>query len=130
MPSHDLGDVIAEHELVFETKFHERRDVHVRVGRPVPDPSDPERTWMCVYDIVGLERERRMAIFGADSMQALVLALHAIPGELAAFARKTGGRFVRGDHPDDCSVGACRTVIECTGDVFLGLPWSNGRPAT
>jgi hypothetical protein len=121
MRSHDLGEVIAEHELVFETKDQGRRSVQVRVGKPVPDPSDPERTWMCVYDVGGLDRDRRMAIFGADSMQALVLALHAIPAELAAFARERGGRFVLGDRVDDCSVGACRTVVECTGDVFLGL---------
>jgi hypothetical protein len=118
MPIHELGEVIAERELVFESKDGGRRRVAVRIGKPVPDPADATRTWMCVYQIEGLERDRTLAILGASSVQALVLATHTIPGELAAFARTTGGRFVLGDEADDCSVGACHTVVECTADVF------------
>ena len=33
------------------------------------------------------------AIFGVDTMQALILALHTLPSEVRALAREEGGHF-------------------------------------
>ena len=114
----ELGDVIAERRLVFEATEGWTRDVSVRIGRPVLDPSAPHETWICPFEIRGLGTGRAMGIFGVDAMQALLLAIHTIPSELAAYVRDPGGRFLYLGDVDTSFVSSCRTVLECTGDVF------------
>jgi hypothetical protein len=114
----DLGDVIAERRLVFEATPGWTRDVSVKIGRPVIDPSAPHETWMCPFQIQGLGTGRVMGIFGIDAMQALLLAIHTIPSELASYIRDPGGRFLHLGGTDTSFVSSCRTVLECAGDEF------------
>jgi len=112
----ELGDVIADRRLVFEATEGWTRDVSVKIGRPVRDTSAPRETWVCPYEIQGLGTGRAMGIFGVDAMQALVLAIHTIPSELAAYARNPGGRFLHLGRVDTSFVSACRTALESAGD--------------
>jgi uncharacterized protein DUF6968 len=124
MRTFELGDLIAEQRLAFEADAGLSREVWVRLGRPVADSSDDGRSWLCPYQIAGLDHDRVMAIFGVDAMQALVLAIHTIPAELSAFTKNPGGRFLYLDHPDVDFLHACRVCIETVGDVF-----PDGAPA-
>jgi hypothetical protein len=114
----ELGDVIAERRLVFEATEGWTRDVSVKIGRPVLDPSAPRETWVCPFEIQGLGTGRAMGILGVDAMQALLLAIHTIPSELAAYVRDPGGRFLHHGDVDTSFVSSCRTVLEYAGDVF------------
>lgn len=110
-PRHDF---IAERRLPFETASGKSEDVIVRIGRPFREPAD--RAWTCAYQIIGLDDERVIPIFGTDAMQALVLAIHSIAAELAALARDGKGRFQHDAH----LVGfltACRTTLEIAGEL-------------
>ena len=118
MHTFDLGEVIAEQRLTFEADAGWSRDVWVRLGRPVADPSEENGPWLCPYQIVGLSRDRVMAIFGVDAMQALVLAIHTIPAELAAFMKAPGGRFLDLDSLETSFLRACRNSVDTIGDVF------------
>jgi hypothetical protein len=118
MRTFELGDLIAEQRLAFEAAAGWSREVWIRLGRPVADPSDDGRSWFCPYQIAGLDHDRVMAIFGVDAMQALVLAIHTIPAELSAFTKNPGGRFLYLDHPALGLLRACRACIETVGDVF------------
>ena len=114
----ELGEIIAERSLVFEASEGWTRDVSVSIGRPVLDPTAPHETWVCPFQIQGLGTGRAMGIFGADAMQALLLAIHTIPAELATYVQEPGGRFLYLGHVDTSFVAACRTVLECAGDAF------------
>lgn len=114
----ELGVPIAERHLEFETRTGERTPVIVRVGRPVIDESAPHEDWVCPFQIEGLGSGRVMGIFGVDAMQALVLAIHTIPAELAHHLRHQGGRLLHLGHPDVSFVASCRTVLEHTSGEF------------
>lgn len=113
----ELGDVIAERRFVFRANAGWSRDVDVKLGRPVPD-SMPGQAWVCPFQISGLDRERVMGIFGADAMQALLLAIHTIPVELAVFARKAGGKFLRHGEVDTTLLSGCRAALEHADGTF------------
>ena len=89
----ELGKIIATRKLVFTRGDGVESAVVVNLGNPVPDPNDPIRTWICPFQILGIGSERTKAIFGADSLQALTLALHILPTELAALAKRENGTF-------------------------------------
>ena len=110
-----LGDVIATRRLQFKGTDGALVHVSVTLGKPVPDPRDPERTWMCPYQIRGIGDERTRAIFGVDTMQALILALHILPTELAALARSAGGTFVTAGEEDLGLTRACQLQVEGFG---------------
>ena len=55
-----------------------------------------------------------MGIFGADSMQALLLAIHTIPAELNSFVKDPGGRFLHNGHIEDGFISSCRFVVDLT----------------
>ena len=73
-----LGEVIAERCLEGE---HEGRAVvvTVKVGKPVPYP---DGLWICPYVISSPVEERNFYAGGADSVQALYLALYMIGADL------------------------------------------------
>jgi hypothetical protein len=97
----DLGEVIAERTFVFAAKAGWSRDVFVKLGRPAPEPQSGGRAWVCPYQISGIERDRVMGIFGVDAMQALLLAIHTIPIDLAVFGRQNAGvRSLRSSRRD------------------------------
>src|SRR5690242_937812 len=89
-----LGDVMAERDLIFQPRHGAAVDVHVRIGRPVPDPSGPSEAWVCPFQIEGLGSGKTHGIFGVDAMQALLLAIHMIPVELSVFGRDLDGEFL------------------------------------
>jgi hypothetical protein len=103
---------IATRTLRFQRRDGSEVEVGVTLGTPVPDPSDPARTWACPYEINGPVKHMIRAIYGVDSMQALILAIHALPAELHALARQEGGRFLDEDglRIDD----ACRANLGLT----------------
>jgi hypothetical protein len=51
-------------------------------------------------------------------MQALSLALHTLPAELAAYVRAHEGKLLFHDAPDTTWLGGCRTALEYAGDVL------------
>jgi hypothetical protein len=114
----DLGEVIAEREVLFTPDEGEPHLMIVRLGRPRPDPRAPERTWYCPYQILGINHDRVLAIFDIDAMQALILALPTVPAELAAHLRTHPGKLTRFGTPDTTWLGACRTALEYAGDVL------------
>jgi hypothetical protein len=120
----ELGEVIAEREVLFTPDEGEPQVIVVRLGRPVPDPRAPDRAWCCPYQILGIGRDRVLAIFGVDSMQALVLALHTVPAELAAYVRAHPGKLLSFGALDTTWLESCRTALEYAGDV---LPVVDGR---
>src|SRR3954466_7018368 len=122
MRTFELGEVIAERCLTFEADAGWSREIWIRLGRPVADPSDGLKSWFCPYQVAGLERDRVMAIFGEDALQALLLAVHTIPSELAAFMKKPGGRFVYLGHLEASFLQACRSCVDVIGDVFPREP--------
>jgi hypothetical protein len=101
--------------------------VTVRIGRPVLDTSAPHETWVCPFQIDGIGSGKTRGIFGADAMQALLLAIHAIPVELAVCIRDSGGQFLHFGEPDASFVAACRMAIEYAGDEFP--PRQGWRPS-
>jgi hypothetical protein len=114
----ELGDVIAERQMTFQPSDVEPRRISVRIGRPTQDASAQRETWVCPFQIVGIGDGETRGIFGADAMQALLLAIHTIPVELAVCIRDSGGQFLRFGEPDDSFVAACRMAIEYAGDQF------------
>jgi hypothetical protein len=109
MRTFELGEVIAERKLTFVSTSGSQQVV-VRLGRPVQDL--PDRAWICPYQVSGLGSDRVMAIFGAGSMQALVLAVHTIPAELSTFARGLGGQFLHNGEVEDGFLSSCRLLVE------------------
>jgi Domain of unknown function (DUF6968) len=70
-------------------------------------------TWGCPFRITGFGEPIVRTMFGIDTMQALVLALHTLPTELRALARDDGGRYV-----NEADLGldqACRVHMEMAG---------------
>jgi len=60
-----------------------------------------------------------MSILGVDSLQALLLAVHTVPVELAALMRRSGGQLLSFGGPDSTTfLSGCRTAIQYAGDVF------------
>jgi uncharacterized protein DUF6968 len=114
----EIGDVIAERRLTFQPREGKPQDVAVRIGRPVVDASAAHETWICPFQIEGIGNGKTRGIFGADAMQALLLAIHTIPVELAVCIRDSGGQFLHFGEPDASFVAACRMAIEYAGDEF------------
>ena len=114
----ELGEVIAERRLSFEADAGWTREVVVRLGRPVPDPSEQNGPWLCPYQVDGMGSGHVRAIFGVDSVQALVLAVHTIPAELTPIMREVGGRFLFHEQPETGFLRACRTTMETVGEYF------------
>ena len=71
-------DTIAERVLELRTESGSFR-VSVLVGRPEPDP---DGDWVCPYEIRLGESIHKIAMHGADSMQALQLTLATLDVEL------------------------------------------------
>ncbi len=112
MRTFELGEVIAERRLEFRANAGWSRDVWVRFGKPQVEASSERGRWFCPYQIAGLNSDRVVAIFGIDSMQAVVLAMHTIPAELAALMRELDGRFFHLDHVERTFQDTCKAVVD------------------
>lgn len=88
-------EAIAERELAFEP--HEgagpTEAVRFRVGRPVRSATD----WYCPFEVEGFGERRLEAAHGADSVQALLLALAKLRIRLGALALEHRGRLRHGE---------------------------------
>jgi hypothetical protein len=78
-----LGEIIAERYLEAKDEAGEEREIIVRIGKPIPDPTPDaleakSDNWCCPFEIVGFAENLMDAAFGEDSMQALVLCLQRI----------------------------------------------------
>lgn len=79
-----LGEVIAERCLEAKNEVGEEREITVRIGKPIPDPSpDATGAWCCPCEITGFADNYLSAAIGEDSVQALVLGLQQIVIELS-----------------------------------------------
>jgi hypothetical protein len=85
------GPVIAERILTFHRRGRGVREVRVRLGRPRPWPKSLNSDWMCTYQVLGLGDDRVKRAIGVDGLQALLLAAHVLPAEVAARAKNEGG---------------------------------------
>jgi hypothetical protein len=81
---------IAARDLVFTRPDGSSHPVTVQVGQPVADPEYPNSA-LCPFRVLGLPKAHGFVAGGADSMQALVLALEVLPDYLGAAAREHGG---------------------------------------
>lgn len=118
MRTFEMGEVIAERAITLRLKDGSQKDATIRLGRPIPDPSSPRDTWLCPYQITGTQRDRVFAIFGEDALQALLLAVHTIPVELAVIARNLGAEVLRHGEPDTTFLSGCRTALRFAGATF------------
>lgn len=87
IPRDDLSDIIASRVLDVDGK----PQFHIRIGRP--KLSREGGSWFCAYDITGPLTKRKGRFGGADSMQALVLALSCIAVDLELCAEHLEGRL-------------------------------------
>jgi hypothetical protein len=77
-----LGTVIAERTLSRVDDKGKRKTVSIRIGQPMPYGKD----YVVPWQVTGLEeRSKIRRMYGADSMQALVLTLETVHLHLAQF---------------------------------------------
>lgn len=83
--------VVAERDLVFEPLECGQPPVTVRFRLGRPTRSGVE--WFCPFEVIGLGDTRVEAAYGADSVQALLLALAKLRVVLGALALEHRGRL-------------------------------------
>jgi hypothetical protein len=89
-----MDEVIAETELIGESKDRGRFSIRVQIGRPYLRASDPDM-WACPVSLEPLH-ERLADIAGEDSLQALCLATRLAASLLDGFV-ESGGRLLNDD---------------------------------
>jgi len=119
-----LGPVIAERLLTFHRRGKKTREVRVRLGRPRPWPDTLDGDWMCTYQVLGLGDDRVRHTIGVDGLQALLLAAHVLPADVAARAKQERGecRWLGGSEvwSDDGVRMASRFALPLSTRVPLG----------
>jgi len=97
MASNELGNVIAERQLELVNGDGVTTDCFVRVGNPVPDGNED---WLCPYEVEAGSHVQRFRMHGIDSMQALILTLKTLDGEIFEMAKKLDAtvRYLDGNH--------------------------------
>ena len=97
MTAYELGAVIAERQLELVDGEGVVTPCSVRVGKPVTDGNED---WVCPYEIEAGQQIQQFRMHGIDSMQALILTLKTLDGEISEMARKFGAtvRFLDGGH--------------------------------
>lgn len=108
-----LDNVIASLTLDATSPEGEAFVLTVQIGAPVPHPRYPE-AWACPLAISPLN-DRPPDIVGADSFQALSLALSLALGELEAF-RDRGGELLMGGGTFPLEAYAFGTAIRRQAD--------------
>ena len=73
---------------------HETKELEVRIFAPEPIENG---CWKCFYEIDWPEQKRRFSGQGANSMQALVLSLQMLGGEIYASQAHKEGRLNAGE---------------------------------
>jgi hypothetical protein len=86
-------EVIAGRALVLQRADGTTTDVALEIGRPVPVPQYGIPA-ACPFRLVGLEKEEKLYAVGADSAQALQLALQTMASWLSITGKIYGGKFI------------------------------------
>jgi uncharacterized protein DUF6968 len=79
----ELGEVVAERQIDGVAPDGSPFEVVIRFGVPRPDPLSSNGDWVCPHQIVGLGDEETDPVYGADSLQALLLSVYAVRLKLA-----------------------------------------------
>ncbi len=87
-----ITDVVAEREFQLVNTEGTTKTVRVLFGRPEPDAA--HRTSLCPYQVLGLGKEKLRKIGGADSVQALLLAIEAAAHEIKALVGENTLRWM------------------------------------
>src|SRR5438309_7448183 len=121
----DLGMVIAQRELTFETSAGKRTAL-LRIGKPVraPTPED-EDPWWCPIQFESLDPSAKVyAIGGVDQLHSLLLALDFARKMVPHFAEKAGGKAYWDEAEMDCIFPQRATIdayVESSAEVFALL---------
>jgi hypothetical protein len=114
----ELGEVMVERQLAFR-RGGRSRAVRVLIGRPVRGPAE-DSPWACPVALEGLSSDAVRAIYGYDSLQALLLALVFLMRTLPALAKKAGGRLTWLDEREEVVFASTRMLdIMSTAHVEL-----------
>ncbi len=97
MESYELGAIVAERNLDLISADGVATPCKVRVGTPIP--VDREE-WVCPYKVEAGDHVVEFRMHGIDSMQALILTLKTLDGEISEMAKNLGAtvRYLDGDH--------------------------------
>ncbi len=79
----DLGEIVAERQIEGVAPDGSHFEVVIRFGAPRPDPLSSNGDWECPHQIVGLGDDTVQAVYGVDSLQALLLSVFAVRTKLA-----------------------------------------------
>jgi uncharacterized protein DUF6968 len=107
----DFGETVGSTDFVFLFLDGSKKPVQLRVGKPY---KIADGDWACPCELVGFER-RHPDMRGADSMQALCLAISLLRRRLEDFVDK-GGKILDADDESEWSL---REAMAMFGDVGL-----------
>jgi hypothetical protein len=79
-------DIIATRTLQCETPAKQKAEVVIALTKPEKAPDSED--WSCCCVIEGADLKDSMPVFGADSMQSLLLAEKALRVKLEYFAKR------------------------------------------
>jgi len=85
----ELGDIIATRRLYLVDD--PETQVVVNIGKPRPTPQHDD--FFCTLQVTGIGDERVDAIYGIDSIQALLLTLKYAGATLVRLNKMVGGRL-------------------------------------
>ena len=85
-------ECIASRALVLQRPDGSKVPVTLEIGRPMPVPQYKIPS-ACPFRVTGLDGEEKLYAVGADSVQALQLAMDGIAAWLVATAARYGGKF-------------------------------------
>ena len=88
---------IASRRYTFAPRKGRSYPVTVSIGKPYSRGRPAQ--WLCRYRITGAGKVRTLAMAGADSMQALLLAAQILRVELELWARTEKGKFLYDGQP-------------------------------
>ncbi len=97
MKSCGLGEIVAERQLELIDVDGLVTPCKVSVGAPIPDDNGD---WACPYKVEAGSETSQFRMHGIDSMQALLLTLKTLDGEISRTADKFGARvsYLDGSH--------------------------------
>jgi len=78
-------------------------EVIINIGKPYP--FDDGIDFICPYQIVTRERDKKLYAAGVDAVQALQLVMNSIGAELQYIERQFGGKLRIKDFGDDSALG-------------------------
>jgi len=121
----NVGEVIAERELILERSGKPQKKVRVRLGKPQVFP-DGNPDYFCPYQIFGLGEDKVGCAVGVDAFQALQLVQKMIAADLHLYDKKFGQRFYWLEKGDDLGF-AIPTLQGGVTDRHKGRPNSREK---